>query len=1532
MKPGDPADETHDLSGEPEVPGDPEKLLQILEECEDHFRRGEPIPREEILARHPEIRNELDSCLSGLEFIHRAGGFLKPTREGRTGEETTPQVGGFRIIRELGRGGMGVVYEAEQLSLKRRVALKVLRYGSLGDPEILRRFRKEAEMAARLHHTNLVPIYAVGEEGGVHYYAMQLIEGESLAEKVERRRALPPDRHHAQEVARLGLQAAEALAYAHERGVIHRDIKPSNLLVDPEGTLWITDFGIAKQTSDVSFTMSGVLLGTPRYMSPEQAEARSLSPIDHRTDIYSLGISLYEYLTGKPAFDAETPQELLAQIREKDPTAPRSHWREIPRDLETIILKSIAKVAGDRYETAAHLGADLRAFLEGRPIRARRLSLPARAARWAQRNRRTLVFSGGTVLATSVLATAVFLSWLGYWKWREGTVTLTTEGPPLVAELLDGEGQLVNGPFTVPVQSPVAVPSGSYRLQLSGEGFLSETFLLEIERGSHQKIDVGLDHRQLWKPIRVSGAFEVVALESREDIILLEKQGITRLHGETSETVWQLNLDPQHQPLLAETPGFTWYSSETYTPSGRGKFSRAPILIQPPPDLDGDGTGDLVWAFQHQAALLAISGKEGTILWTNAAYAGLAEELGLPVRLPRHAEDAISAALGPPDLADLDGDRTPDLLVTFACTGDAGGEPRRWIEAISGKTGKTLWRTILENHLFAIDQKTAVPYSCRWFHGGGSGITNTFTGKEIGSVQIRGWSRRISAWLPAPYPARLISGGRTQTVLCSAGSHLIILKPESGATAGAPHDLGFLPVRPPQIADFDSDGREEVLLLRQLPESEENPSGKVELVLLSPGSGETIWWKSLAAYWDALEWYEKPLEWPLLADLDGNGTLEVIVPALPDTKEKQAGNSPALLIINGETGADRLRASIPPGKSGSAHLGQPDRFTVGPDLDGDGSREIFLAILEAAGSQKTILAVEAISGKDGRRLWRWEGILDERWRSYPGPRLGPIRLWSRREGHSRLSVSYTGHNQELAKAFLLQAETGCLQSIGLSWRDPELADLDGDGHLDLYAFNPDRSNAFHHGGKLFAARGSPQKNWHRLGGVWHPAQDFDGDGITDSLGGHDASEGASELTTALSGGDGRILWRSDLNRKSYRAVSLPPPSGDVDGDGTPDVLAVRSDSTNIPALSPIECYSGKTGGKLWEAREILPLTTLKTQVVSCRDLDVDGIPEIAFFSIMDWEEKSDPEAEKFRRTPTMDRLKLWIVLLSGRTGKVVWNHEILGKNPFGGGSSPNEGFPVGVGDLQGDGVLDLVFSAPTGLEACVLRALDGRTGTILWQRSLSLVDEGTNLLKNLPRPTVGDMDGDGSVEVLVMDSERPSPGRRLIKALALQGSSGNIRWTWEGEGMAFVDAGKIRGHNKPYPLPVKLRREGPPAICLWTWNPQQVILLNPEGKLLERLIIPHRKTKPVPPNYGVLRVWSHDLDGDGAEELVFVGTGKLQAYRGGLENLLWDFALDDPQSYIEEIEPAQRDRSPTVLVHTPKGVLRVDGLTGEKAP
>jgi eukaryotic-like serine/threonine-protein kinase len=428
-------------------------LLAYLEACEV----GREPDRAGLLAAHPDLRDDLAAFFAGRDELERLTG---PVRDGaergtrnaefkpgnptefspprsalgipRSALEELGQLGDFRLVREVGRGGMGVVYEAEQISLRRRVALKVLPFASAIDPRQLLRFKNEAAAAAHLRHENIVPVHAVGCERGVHYYAMQFVEGQSLAALIaEMRRAkdapkpnpagsmvpaarLSTDRNaggpaHFDWVAGLGRQAALALEHAHQTGVVHRDVKPGNLLLDPRGQLWVADFGLALVAGDGGLTLTGELPGTLRYASPEQALGRR-GVVDHRSDVYSLGATLFELLTLRPPFDGRDRHELLQQIADDLPPAPRSIDPAVPAGLETIVLKALRKDPTDRYATAQALADDLQRFLDRRPVLARRPGLSERFRMWARRHPAALLACAVALLlvtASSVLLAAL---------------------------------------------------------------------------------------------------------------------------------------------------------------------------------------------------------------------------------------------------------------------------------------------------------------------------------------------------------------------------------------------------------------------------------------------------------------------------------------------------------------------------------------------------------------------------------------------------------------------------------------------------------------------------------------------------------------------------------------------------------------------------------------------------------------------------------------------------------------------------------------------------------------------------------------------------------------------------------------------------------------------------------------------------------------------------------------------------------------------------------------------------------------------
>ncbi len=1474
----EPVSEPADVTAAYPSGGSGEELVRVLDQYLADLEAGRAPPREKLLAEHPALASQLEPCLSGIEFIHHAA---------CPAADAPSRLGDFEIVGEVGRGGMGVVYEARQLSLDRKVALKVLRFAGVADRDAMERFQREAKTVAPLHHTNIVPIFAIGEQQGVFYYAMQFIEGRSLAAVLEQSQK-EEEALNLVAAARWMMQAAEALAYAHQRNVIHRDVKPSNLILDPAGQVWLTDFGLAKRMDDAALSMTGAMLGTPRYMSPEQASAAK-QPVDQRTDIYSLGATLYELATGKPLFEADSPHGIISQILTSEPPPPRSLRPGLPRDLETIILKCLAKEPQSRYATAQALADDLRAFCEGRAIKARRAGLPERTVRWVRKNRRMVTVAAGAAAVSMLLVAGGIVISSQYYQLQLGHISLKTDGPSLVADVLEADqDRAVMPSFTVPTAEPVALSAGSYRLRLSAAGHAAETTQLLVDRGSRLDFTVGLKQQWLWDPIslRSGDVARVVKLKPRDWQVIHSGPGwnaLCLLNGSSAQLVWQ------------------WSSSRDL--AGRSlAYDRGqdpPELVQPAPDLDGDGVGDLVWACRKSAALWAISGAatagdQGKELWWFSAGPG--ETLGVPA------------------VADVDGDGTPDLIATFAAKGNV------WIEAVSGKTGKSLWKT---------------PIELQWFANG--------THSHCGAPQI------------------VQLDGRA-VVICVAGTRLVGLDLNTGKPLWKAVDLGLEAIVRPQVADLDHDGQPDLLLVGL------EPKDTLSVLALSLATRKPLWKKALESGVPDSEWpavlflkpnaWQKALQsgvpssllsgerrpddrilqalraWPWVVELGDNHRPEVIVPIFPamngnvfhDNIRRWGG----IEVLDGATGESRWKRRL---KLQTKVL-CCDRLLVGPDIDGDGRRDLFVASTAFYNDRQAVF-VDALSGKDGRSLWWWRSEEVYGCNSGGGSSMAgtgfssniydppyfqatSLRLWSiGPDGWPQLVVPY---NSGLTA--VLSAGSGRLQRKISDHDLLQVADLDGDGIDDLVFRAPNQD-------KLCAIRGTLPEMWRRLGD-WQPAEDFDGDGVPDLLNG--PAERSTDGTTAISGQDGHVLWRSEEPYGKH--VSLPPACNDLDGDGTPDFLAVggrngqsriegRADGVRVPI--ELHAISGRTGKRIWSAEDVVvepdkgyssALAGVNPQVLACRDLNGDGPTEVVL--LYDLIQGNSA------------RNQLWLAALSLHDGKTLWRQALTNNSLFQGSlwaSDMSNG--VAICDLNGDGVLDLVIAVPVpqagGMWSSELRALSGRDGKLLWRRPLPVQAEDYNLKNAVSAPVIGNLGGKEKPQVVVLTQgwRRPegkpnAPLSIVAEVLSFDGRTGEPLWKQQTkfQNVNFLEPQVLLVDGAAYSeiyasVANRFHNQGSTFTPFTFIQPADGVLLDAYGKIQPALEMPI--------------VGTFDLDGK--EALLQLGKSKLRVTRGGLKNVVWERS---EIGQFRETLPAKPGQ-PTTLVMVASGgsLLGLNGATGE---
>ena len=1129
----------------------------------------------------------------------------------------------------------------------------------------------------------------------------------------------------------------------------------------------------------------------------------------------------------------------------------------------------------------------------------------------------------------ALVLVGVILGWRAYAGWRMGRFELTNSGDAALVQVLEEErDEPVGGVVGLVDRVVLELPAGEYRLRVDGKGRLGRTFRFSVNRGETQSFPISIDEgrllggepvadegdaeRQLPMPIpsaAVTGALELDPSAGKSEMIQWTGKSLIRRDGATGKVIWDVKAP---DGFATSDPVGSWLMwNRSFVKTGRSHF------VQPAPDLDGDGTGDILLNLRWDAEFAAFSGKTGKSLWEFSAAAGGRPESARRIRGTVLALRAENVTGGEPAIADIDRDGAPDVIGTFILSPSFNGQTRV-VVGISGRTGKRIWT-------YSIDE-TPIHVSASYL--------------ERAAV--------------------LVQGRETRLVVYVNGSEWIGLDPATGKRRAGPIDLGFEPVVPVQHADLDSDGEPEILAVGQ------EPGGKERLLrVFSIKNGREMWSHSVDAASDTLLKGEASRGLPSVIDVEGDGRLAILV--------RDAGPMPPLpgqrgvRLIDGSSGATRWR--IPMSAANKDVKEQVVEVIAAPDLDGDGVREVVTVSEFESGKAKAIY-VDALSGKGGRRVWSWnvstEGRAHAVWKPHwwgHGPDGWPLLalpLGGEVPGESGQPFSDEPMSEPIVH--LLEASTGREQHRVIGLENVAIADLDGDGLDDLWGEVD---------GEVRAFRGEAPEAWRALGRydragwpfddvqaslsqlrmlrtrrfpekyvdpLWNRWVDFDGDGVGDVLSGelrapgkakHDAA--GSHVAIARSGRDGRVIWKTEIDprgnwfnptsRESYGLTGLSLPVGDLDGDGTVDVVVDKSDGAARGATSAgrtlaIELLSGRTGARIWSGGR------LRENANGKKGLSVIWAEACVV------EPKGRPDLI-VSQYALLGRASL--ARVSGRDGRVLWEVELPdGRFRF-------ADWPHFFGDLDGDGGLDaLELIPPQGIGSGdhSLVAVSLRDGKRLWSANLTI---GLPL-GDWRKICVGDVDGDGRSEVVVLDE---FSGARNSKTgiRVLDGRDGKVRWTWERAADQYT---VVRSRDVAL---ASFDGDGKRSVCVsaWTMDDQCVtVVLDSSGKerahrrLGDRIDSKSTMSVIERLSRSVARIGTSelsrknnkkltaaDLDGDGRDELL--------VYQGDRFHV-WDRDLKDrwfwPTKFaaVDQVIPAGPGRPGMVIM--PDGTV-LDGATGQ---
>lgn len=1065
------------------------------------------------------------------------------------------QIGKYRIMREIGRGGMGVVYEARDDELGRTVALKTLLAGIDIDPVELERFQREGRISASMNHPGIVTVYEVGTYKDIYYFTMDYIDGLSLWEYVQK------NRPSLKRIALLLRDVVEALAYAHSKNIIHRDIKPANILLDGAGHPHLTDFGLARDTKEsASITVSGIAFGTPSYMPPEQAMGKYRN-VDRRSDIYSLGAVLYHLLTGRPPFHGASIAETLAAVVEQEPVFPRKLVKGLPKDIETICLKCLEKVPRRRYPNARSLAADLDRFAKGKAIQARPTSIFYRVYKHVNRNKAISALSAFSVIAVSILTYIFFLA--------PGSLTVVTRAK------IGGKYKVVQAKFKIDDReiagalAKYAVAGGTHSVTVTADEYETQEFPIKISPGKEIKVEKELRHKKGRVTIESSvtgvqvsfshrdtqenidavapfyryeldtGAYDVVfhktnyfsqqrrltvaekslsSLNVKLEPMLLWTKSISKEADISGIYLADLDCDGELELICSKFSGtVSSLSLQRYEKNWEieQKFPKRafPLSFN---DMNRDGIPDIIVA--HTECFVILDGKTHEEIYTVPSWWGHAYAI-----------------------ADANGDGYDDCILFTNHFGIQCHDPR---------SKKVLW--IIPGRLV----EHCKPVLCKPYH-----LLHA-QGGEMYAIDIRtgqiAWRRRYA---PEGAPVNIRLGrfphtGKPALVWYVREHGLFCMDLE---TRGMCWKTSFPAAADQDTAIFDvnADGREEVLISLDKLYCLDLQSGKIswEYDFESETLSSSLW----------------------TGDLEGDGSIEVVVAKPTD----------AVYILNGGNGTLAGKFCL------DTEIASPVAF----DTDGDGMREILFA------AARHVHCIRHCADKKTR-------VFDERLLLSPvapaaadvngdnykdfiiGDSLGRVHcidgadyqvIWNYQSDGQMCrceTADIDGDGDQEIIALSAKTTVTALDGKGERlWENrlagcqrhhgkPSICDMDGDGLPEILIYNDN---------SLFCLRaGEGEIVWSRQ---FDPAErivtrplisDVDLDGRLDLV----MASALQGVVYCVGGQDGQPKWTATVPRRS-EAVSLA--AQDIDKDGYPEIFIGQ-----VPGY--VSCLGGKNGEARWHVR------------------------------------------------------------------------------------------------------------------------------------------------------------------------------------------------------------------------------------------------------------------------------------------------------------------------------------------------------------